>query len=109
MRSVPSVPGVEVGAAWPAGCEQMLTAEELELPATCSPAPRPRGGLVSANASRPRRLRYGAAHDLRIGVTVVVATGGRTPVSPVHLDGHFDSLAPVRKECVHARRLPAGL
>jgi glycolate oxidase FAD binding subunit len=33
------------------------------------------GGVVSANASGPRRLRYGTARDLLIGVTVVLADG----------------------------------
>ncbi|MCW2615939.1 MAG: linked oxidase domain protein [Frankiales bacterium] len=33
------------------------------------------GGIVSANASGPRRLRYGTARDLLIGVTVVLADG----------------------------------
>src|SRR6266568_5251527 len=31
MRSAPSVPGVEVGASWPGGCEHALTAGALEL------------------------------------------------------------------------------
>ncbi len=33
------------------------------------------GGVVSANASGPRRLRYGTARDLLIGITVVLADG----------------------------------
>jgi glycolate oxidase FAD binding subunit len=33
------------------------------------------GGLVAANASGPRRLRYGTVRDLLIGVTVVLANG----------------------------------
>ena len=33
------------------------------------------GGIVSANASGPRRLRYGTVRDLLIGVTVVLADG----------------------------------
>ena len=33
------------------------------------------GGVVSANASGPRRLRYGTPRDLLIGVTVVLADG----------------------------------
>lgn len=33
------------------------------------------GGVVSANASGPRRLRYGTVRDLLIGVTVVLADG----------------------------------
>ncbi len=40
--------------------------------------PEPRatvGGIVSANASGPRRLRYGTARDLLIGTTVVLADG----------------------------------
>lgn len=33
------------------------------------------GGTVSANASGPRRLRYGTTRDLLIGITVVLADG----------------------------------
>jgi glycolate oxidase FAD binding subunit len=33
------------------------------------------GGVVAANASGPRRLRYGTVRDLLIGVTVVLADG----------------------------------
>ena len=33
------------------------------------------GGVVSANSSGPRRLRYGTTRDLLIGVTVVLADG----------------------------------
>lgn len=33
------------------------------------------GGVVSANAAGPRRLRYGTARDLLIGITVVLADG----------------------------------
>ena len=33
------------------------------------------GGVVAANASGPRRLRYGTARDLIIGITVVLADG----------------------------------
>ncbi|MDP9436670.1 MAG: FAD-binding oxidoreductase, partial [Actinomycetota bacterium] len=33
------------------------------------------GGVVSANASGPRRLAYGTARDLLIGITVVLADG----------------------------------
>nr|WTB28643.1 FAD-binding oxidoreductase [Streptomyces sp. NBC_00830] len=47
---------------------QMLALDPPELGATL-------GGIVSANASGPRRLRYGTARDLLIGVTVVLADG----------------------------------
>jgi len=33
------------------------------------------GGIVAANASGPRRLRFGTARDLLIGITVVLADG----------------------------------
>ena len=33
------------------------------------------GGVIAANASGPRRLRYGTVRDLLIGVTVVLADG----------------------------------
>jgi glycolate oxidase FAD binding subunit len=33
------------------------------------------GGVIAANASGPRRLRYGTARDLLIGITVVLADG----------------------------------
>lgn len=47
---------------------QMLALDPPETGATL-------GGIVSANASGPRRLRYGTARDLLIGVTVVLADG----------------------------------
>jgi len=47
---------------------QMLALDPPEQGATL-------GGLVSANASGPRRLRYGTVRDLLIGVTVVLADG----------------------------------
>jgi glycolate oxidase FAD binding subunit len=47
---------------------QMLALDPPEEGATL-------GGIVSANASGPRRLRYGTARDLLIGVTVVLADG----------------------------------
>ena len=47
---------------------QMLALDPAERGATL-------GGIVSANASGPRRLRYGTARDLLIGVTVVLADG----------------------------------
>jgi glycolate oxidase FAD binding subunit len=57
-----------------------------DLQATLAPAgqqlaldpPEPRatlGGVVAANASGPRRLRYGTVRDLLIGITVVLADG----------------------------------
>ena len=52
-----------VGAA-----DQLLGLDPPEVGATL-------GGVVSANASGPRRLRYGTARDLLIGVTVVLADG----------------------------------
>ncbi|HEU4898564.1 MAG TPA: FAD-binding oxidoreductase [Actinomycetota bacterium] len=50
----------------PAG--QMLALDPPEPRATV-------GGVVAANASGPRRLRYGTLRDLIIGVTVVLADG----------------------------------
>ena len=47
---------------------QMLALDPPERGATL-------GGIVSANASGPRRLRYGTVRDLLIGVTVVLADG----------------------------------
>jgi len=47
---------------------QWLALDPPELGATL-------GGVVSANASGPRRLRYGTVRDLLIGVTVVLADG----------------------------------
>ena len=51
-----------------AGAGQMLALDPPERDATL-------GGIVSANASGPRRLRYGTVRDLLIGVTVVLADG----------------------------------
>jgi glycolate oxidase FAD binding subunit len=50
------------------GAGQFLAIDAPEAAATL-------GGIVSANASGPRRLRYGTARDLLIGVTVVLADG----------------------------------
>jgi glycolate oxidase FAD binding subunit len=47
---------------------QMLALDPPEPGATL-------GGVLSANASGPRRLRYGTVRDLLIGVTVVLADG----------------------------------
>jgi glycolate oxidase FAD binding subunit len=47
---------------------QMLALDPPEEGATL-------GGIVSANASGPRRLRFGTVRDLLIGVTVVLADG----------------------------------
>ena len=51
-----------------AGAGQMLALDPGEPGATL-------GGVVSANASGPRRLRYGTVRDLLIGVTVVLPDG----------------------------------
>lgn len=51
-----------------AGAGQWLGLDPPERGATL-------GGVVSANASGPRRLRYGTARDLLIGTTVVLADG----------------------------------
>jgi len=51
-----------------AAAGQMLALDPPEQGATL-------GGIVSANASGPRRLRYGTARDLLIGVSVVLADG----------------------------------
>ncbi len=48
--------------------DQLLGLDPPESPATL-------GGIVAANASGPRRLRYGSARDLLIGVTAVLADG----------------------------------
>lgn len=47
---------------------QMLALDPPEEGATL-------GGVVSANASGPRRLRYGTSRDLLIGISVVLADG----------------------------------
>jgi glycolate oxidase FAD binding subunit len=51
-----------------AGAGQQLALDPPEEGATL-------GGVVSANASGPRRLRYGTTRDLLIGITVVLADG----------------------------------
>lgn len=50
------------------GSEQMLALDPPTHGATI-------GGVIAANASGPRRLRYGTVRDLLIGVTVVLADG----------------------------------
>ena len=51
-----------------AGSDQLLGLDPPEKGATV-------GGLVAANASGPRRLRYGTVRDLIIGIKVVLADG----------------------------------
>jgi glycolate oxidase FAD binding subunit len=51
-----------------AGSDQMLGLDPPEEGATV-------GGVVAANASGPRRLRYGTVRDLIIGIKVVLADG----------------------------------
>lgn len=51
-----------------ASAGQVLALDPAESNATL-------GGLVSANASGPRRLRYGTARDLLIGITVALPDG----------------------------------
>jgi len=50
------------------GKDQMLAIDPPEKGATV-------GGIVAANASGPRRLRYGTVRDLLIGITVVLPNG----------------------------------
>jgi glycolate oxidase FAD binding subunit len=50
------------------GSDQMLAIDPPETEATI-------GGIVSANASGPRRYRYGTIRDLIIGITVVLHDG----------------------------------
>jgi glycolate oxidase FAD binding subunit len=50
------------------GTEQMLAIDPPEEGATI-------GGIVAANSSGPRRLRYGTIRDLIIGITVVLHDG----------------------------------
>ncbi len=58
-----------------AGLRDRLAAEGQQL-ALDPPEPGATlGGIVAANASGPRRLRYGTVRDLLIGVTVVLADG----------------------------------
>jgi glycolate oxidase FAD binding subunit len=51
-----------------AGSDQMLGLDPPEEGATV-------GGIVAANSSGPRRLRYGTVRDLIIGIKVVLADG----------------------------------
>ena len=51
-----------------AGSDQLLGVDPPEEGATV-------GGIVAANASGPRRLRYGTMRDLIIGIKVVLADG----------------------------------
>ncbi len=51
-----------------AEADQMLALDPPERGATV-------GGVVAANASGPRRFRYGTVRDLIIGITVVLADG----------------------------------
>ena len=51
-----------------AGSDQILGIDPPEKEATI-------GGIIAANSSGPRRLRYGTIRDLIIGITVVLADG----------------------------------
>jgi glycolate oxidase FAD binding subunit len=51
-----------------AGSDQMLAIDPPERGATI-------GGIVAANSSGPRRLRYGTVRDLIIGIRVVLSDG----------------------------------
>ena len=51
-----------------AGSDQILGIDPPEKGATI-------GGIIAANSSGPRRLRYGTIRDLIIGITVVLADG----------------------------------
>jgi glycolate oxidase FAD binding subunit len=78
-RVVEHVPGdlvVVAEAGVPLATLQAQLAEHNQMLALDPPEPGATlGGIVSANASGPRRLRYGTARDLLIGVTVVLADG----------------------------------
>jgi glycolate dehydrogenase FAD-binding subunit len=78
-RVVEHVPGdlvVVAEAGVPLATLQAQLAEHGQMLALDPPEPGATlGGVVSANASGPRRLRYGTARDLLIGVTVVLADG----------------------------------
>lgn len=78
-RVVEHVPGdlvVVAEAGVPLATLRAQLAEHNQMLALDPPEPGATlGGIVSANASGPRRLRYGTARDLLIGVTVVLANG----------------------------------
>ena len=78
-RVVEHVPGdlvVVAEAGVPLATLRAQLAEHNQMLALDPPEPGATlGGIVSANASGPRRLRYGTARDLLIGVTVVLADG----------------------------------
>jgi glycolate oxidase FAD binding subunit len=76
---VEHVPGdlvVVVRAGTPLSELQAALAEKAQQLALDSPHPEATvGGVVATNVSGPRRLRYGAARDLLIGITVVRPDG----------------------------------
>jgi glycolate dehydrogenase FAD-binding subunit len=78
-RVVEHVPGdlvVVAEAGVPLAALRARLAEHHQMLALDPPEPGATlGGIVSANASGPRRLRYGTVRDLLIGVTVVLADG----------------------------------
>lgn len=78
-RVVEHVPGdlvVVAEAGVPLETLQAQLAEHNQKLALDPPEPGATlGGIVGANASGPRRLRYGTVRDLLIGVTVVLADG----------------------------------
>jgi glycolate oxidase FAD binding subunit len=65
-----------VGAGTPLSTLQAALADKGQQLALDSPHPDATiGGIVATNVSGPRRLRYGTARDLLIGITIVRADG----------------------------------
>jgi malate synthase len=66
MNSVLSVPGVEVRAPWLGGCEHVLTAKALELPAKLHRTFGPRHAkLPKSRAVRDAELAVGCPNSGR--------------------------------------------
>jgi glycolate oxidase FAD binding subunit len=66
---------VTAGAGMRLADLQSAVAREGQMLALDPPEDGTLGGTVAANASGPRRLRYGTARDLVIGITVALADG----------------------------------
>src|SRR6185437_16785111 len=118
MSSAPSVPGVEVGAPWPGGCEHVLTAGALKMVAALDGTFGPgRAKFFMADregepmpVARIVQVPGASVQGVPVGRHLADALdGSRQAGLAQHPDGRFGPLALFTKEYVHARRSPAGL
>ena len=108
MSSAPSVPGVEVGAHWPGGCEHVLTAGALEMLALDGTSGPGRAELPESCAVRDAGVAEGVLPGFLAGPED--ARQGRWRLAPsladcrVEISGRTD-----RKMVINARNCGAKL